>query len=62
MMPPPPQGGPPNEMYPRPPQPVRKRETPWWLILIYVFGGLTALGVVGVVAFIGLIAFACGHH
>jgi hypothetical protein len=41
---------------------MRKRETPWWLILIYVLGGLTAVGLLGVIAFIGLIAFACGHH
>ncbi len=49
-------------MPPEIPPHLRRRETPWWVILLYVFGGITALGVLGVVAFFGLIAFACGHH
>ncbi len=51
-----PQGDPPPNFYPQ------RRPTPWWLVLIYIFGGLAAVSVLGVVAFIGLIAFVCGHH
>lgn len=56
---PPPGGLPPGEI---PPHLRNRRDTPWWVVLLYVMGGLAALGVLGVVAVFGFIAFACGHH
>ena len=46
---------------PPPPPPMRK-PTPWWVIVLIVFACLAGVVVVGTVALLGFVAFACSRH
>lgn len=54
--------GPPGLPPGMPPPHLRRKDTPWWVVLLYVMGGLVGIAALGVIAFFGLVAFACGKH
>ena len=39
-----------------------RKDTPWWKVLLYVFGGLFALLVLAAVSLVGFVAFVCTKH
>lgn len=54
--------GQPPYRQPDPPPPGPRKQTPWWVILLIVLACLVGLFVIGTVAILGFVAFACSRH
>lgn len=56
------QGQQPPYRAPAPPPPNVPKKTPWWVVVLIVIACLAGLVVLGTVAFLGFVAFACSRH
>ncbi len=55
-------GQPPYRVPSPPPQPPLRKPTPWWVTVLIVLACIAGLLVVGTVALLGFVAFACSRH
>jgi len=51
-----------REPAPPPPAPPQRKPTPWWVTALIVVACLAGFVIVGTVALLGFVAFACSRH